>query len=230
MPSSDKVVPKNWDFPYKTSLYFNKRVARSLKDKHVIVGLTYLNKSGKAYKRIQYHGSVLSVDPKDGVEIWENGTAKVQSLPPDLRAWSRAKDGTYTARTSGEEVDNVDFISSWVVLSGQSQPSPLIANKKLNHKSDYYNFYGFGTRLVGRANKQDDGTYTTTKWLTLLYFPVWPIATYRISGRQTAVTFGLGLNGSYGSESLFMDVQQVLLTYMIWLPLLALFLVAVTHH
>jgi hypothetical protein len=232
MPIFDKPVTNEWTFPYRTSPYFyNARVAKELLNKYGYVGLRYVDKNGKIYKRESFHGSILAVNQTDGIQIWEGGTGKIKYLPPDLRAWEHARKGTYKDKKTGELIDGVDFISVWLVIKGNLL-SPEILNEKLNRTNGgAYNIYGFGTSMYGRANKNTDGTYTTTRWLTLLFFPIWPLGTYRISDgkRKTTTTFGFGLSGSHQASPLFLDTRQVVLTYLIELPILALAILTAIH-
>ena len=42
---------------------------------------------------------------------------------------------------------------------------------------------GFGTREFGRPDVLPDGSYVTTKFVVLLFIPVWPLETRRIRYR-----------------------------------------------
>lgn len=39
---------------------------------------------------------------------------------------------------------------------------------------------GIGTRLYGSSDRQGNGSYVATKWLVFLYFPIFPLGTYRV--------------------------------------------------
>jgi hypothetical protein len=212
----------SWIMPeFSVDLYFNKRLARTLAGKHVLVGITHLTEDGKVKRQEQHHGSVVAVDSEDGVEIWENDTTKIFSLPPDLRAWERAKKGTYTLRATGEDVTDVDYISSWIMQPGHSQPIPH-GGKLAKIKSGAYNFYGVGTKLYGHSNKLSDGSYTVTKWIVALYLPVLPLGSYRILAKRRTGMIGYSAASVHKSEPVFLDVQQVIITYLISIPILAL--------
>ncbi|MDH3733245.1 MAG: tetratricopeptide repeat protein [Gemmatimonadota bacterium] len=40
---------------------------------------------------------------------------------------------------------------------------------------------GFGTRLLGEYDRDADGTYVKTKWLTALFIPLWPLVSYLVA-------------------------------------------------
>lgn len=229
MSPFDKPLPKEWTLPYSLiPYYFKKHLAKKMLNKYGYVGIAYLDKNGRVYKKDTFHGVILSVEI-NGIQIWENGTGKIKSIPPDLRAWKRAKKGTYKDRNSGELINGVDYISSWYV-NQKRQISPILANEKIMHGSSRaYNVYGFGSRLVGKANKREDGSFTSTKWITLFFFPILPLGTYRISSKHHTITFGFGLSGTHKSDPLFLDIRQVMLTYVLWLPLLAFFIWIIVH-
>lgn len=41
-----------------------------------------------------------------------------------------------------------------------------------------YTLNGIGTRLYGKAERAEDGTYIATLWFTVLFIPIWPIRAY----------------------------------------------------
>lgn len=193
--------------------------------KHVLIGLTYLNDDFKVDHQEQHHGSLLQADLKDGVEIWENDSTKILTLPPDLRVWERARRGIYTLRSTGEEVTNLDYISTWLYLPYRKEPIP--SGKRFERpKSSTFSFYGFGTMYWGSRKCTDKSAVITTKWITALFLPLWPLGSFMVWKQGQTVSFGLGLTGEHYSQPVFLDKRQVLLVYLIALPLLALFLFA----
>jgi hypothetical protein len=55
------------------------------------------------------------------------------------------------------------------------RPGAMAANQKYVARS----FAGFGTTLYGKRDFHSDGSYLTTKWITLLWIPVFPLASIR---------------------------------------------------
>jgi hypothetical protein len=56
------------------------------------------------------------------------------------------------------------------------QPGVMAANQKYVARS----FAGSGTTLYGKRDFYTDGSYLTTKWITLLWVPVFPLASIRV--------------------------------------------------
>jgi hypothetical protein len=48
-----------------------------------------------------------------------------------------------------------------------------------------YSFNGIGTLLYGRRERHDDGSYIATKWFSVFYCPIFPIASYRVHSKKT---------------------------------------------
>ena len=90
--------------------------------KHVLVGLMYENADGSEGERQQFHGTVVSASAAAGIRLVLNGESEGQqyTLPPDLRAFSRAKPGKYRLRATGEVVSNPEFLASWRLSSPET--------------------------------------------------------------------------------------------------------------
>ena len=91
---------------------------------------------------------------------------------------------------------------------------------------NFINIFGFGTILYGSRDKnKDDNSYTTTGWITLLYFPVIPLGSYRvILEKQHGIIVGARTNYQK-MEKIQFNKQQIINTYLLWyLPVLAVVL------
>lgn len=75
----------------------------------VLVGKTRIGTEGP--ERTQYFGVTEAVDLARGVGVRRADNHELAWLPPDLRAFERARPGVYTLAGSGEEVIDPDFIS-----------------------------------------------------------------------------------------------------------------------
>ena len=86
------------------------------------------------------------------------------------------------------------------------------------------NIFGFGTILYGSREKNaDDKSYTTTRWFTLLYFPIIPLGSYKvILGKQTGIVVGAQVK--YESiQPIKLNTKQVINTYLLWyIPVLVI--------
>jgi hypothetical protein len=95
--------------------YFSKQLVNKIIDRRVIVGYTYLKADGSVDHQEQKYGLVIKANKKEGVGIRLHDSSEVIWLPPDLRSWRPAPAGTYTLRSTGEEVVNSDYLTTWVV-------------------------------------------------------------------------------------------------------------------
>ncbi len=82
--------------------------------KTVLVGKT-ITRGDCTPQRIQFHGTVETVDERRGLAIRRADNGEVEWLPPDLRAFHPAEPGVYTLTGTGEDVFDPDFISTWTV-------------------------------------------------------------------------------------------------------------------
>jgi hypothetical protein len=83
---------------------------------YVLVGITHL-KGDAVVSQSQYHGRIISADPKAGFKIDCEGKWKgyPMGLPPDLRVFQSAKPGEYRLRSAGETVQDPDLLATWTV-------------------------------------------------------------------------------------------------------------------
>jgi hypothetical protein len=90
-------------------------------------------------------------------------------------------------------------------------------------------FNGIGTTFYGAAKKRPDGSYVSTEWLVLAYFPIFPIRSFRMAqvGRDkffTVIVFTSNKRQYVILEKipLSKNLRQILLTWMFTLVPLGL--------
>lgn len=105
----------NQDKPEEPPL-LDEVVAQQVIGKSVLVGITYVNSHDELIEQRQLHGVIESVTSEDGIAI-RLGDGKVFRLPPDLRGIEPAAPGIYRLRSTGEEVENPDYVWTWTVTS-----------------------------------------------------------------------------------------------------------------
>jgi hypothetical protein len=93
---------------------FWQEKANRMIGKTVLVGKTYLQ-GDQEVNRVQFHGPIEMVDEKAGIAIRRIDNGEVEWLPPDLRAYFPAAKGVYTLKSTGEEVYDPDFLTTWTV-------------------------------------------------------------------------------------------------------------------
>lgn len=96
---------------------FDEEFARTLVGKYVLIGLTVHDARGNLKRLEQMHGTVVSADCKAGIAIALCGVreGETKRLPPATDAFRPARPGTYTLKTTGENVVDPDFAATWLV-------------------------------------------------------------------------------------------------------------------
>jgi len=89
--------------------------AQAMIGARVLIGLTRSGPEGDWSE--QMLGIVVSVDPRQGVEIRLQGNRAGESywLPPHLDAFELARPGDYQLRSSQEVVVDPDFTTKWTL-------------------------------------------------------------------------------------------------------------------
>ncbi len=93
----------------------NQKKINDFLNKHIIVGITYLDHNGDLIEEIQLHGDIVKINESEGIVIQMNNSNTIYSLPPDLSSIKKAPIGEYQFRTTGEIVVNPDFMTSWTI-------------------------------------------------------------------------------------------------------------------
>jgi hypothetical protein len=98
-------------------LSFDEEFARTLVGKYVLIGLTVLDTQGNLRRREQLHGTIVSADCRAGIAVVLRGPREGETkwLPPATNVFEPAKPGTYTLKTTGENVVDPDFTATWLV-------------------------------------------------------------------------------------------------------------------
>ena len=206
---------------------FNTRLAKKLVSKRIIVAYTYMKPNGTIDRQEQHQGIVTVADSRSGIVVREHSTAKMLVLPPDLRSIRPAQKGTYQLRSSGEVVNNPDYLSDWIIEPTNNQPMP--GPRQPGTSSTGYSLYGVGTMLYGRDDKRPDGSYIATKWIVFFFLPIYPLASFRIRRISDAYTIGNGRSSSHYAEPVSLNKGQIFATYLVGCIALALFIFAVTR-
>ena len=92
----------------------DEEVAASIVGKRLLIGLTFVKYSGELIEQKQLHGIVEQISKEAGIVVrLSDGSA--YRLPPDLRGIQQAPPGTYRLRSTGEEVQDPDFLYTWTI-------------------------------------------------------------------------------------------------------------------
>jgi len=78
-------------------------------------------------------------------------------------------------------------------------------------------FNGIGTKYYGEADEGLDGSYTTTEWIVILWLPLLPLRSVRVTGRKGANYDSLGSlrwsNRKFEAREAALNVRQVAIGY-----------------
>jgi hypothetical protein len=75
-----------------------------------------------------------------------------------------------------------------VLEYGQHLASVKAGEMAENKKYLARSFLGFGTAIYGKRDFHWDGSYTTTKWITLCWLPVFPLESFRLARIRPGAT------------------------------------------
>lgn len=107
-----------WRWTGKTPIdyaQFNKKAADSFLGKSVIIGKTYQKPDGTVKERKQWYGTIVQVHQTDGFAIKLKDSEEIMWLPPQAQAMQKAPPGIYKLKSTGDEIEDPDFISNWIV-------------------------------------------------------------------------------------------------------------------
>jgi hypothetical protein len=86
----------------------------SLIGKHLLIGITRLDREGNVVEQIQTHGRIVMVNDRRIVIEKADGSGEF-GIPADLANLQKAPPGEYRLRSTGEIVVNPDLTSTWTV-------------------------------------------------------------------------------------------------------------------
>ena len=87
----------------------------SIIGKYLLIGITFLDDAGEVIEYFQIYGPIVVVDNSKGIVIEKTDGSRHFSIPPDMENRHPARKGQYRLRSTGEIVDDPDFISTWTV-------------------------------------------------------------------------------------------------------------------
>ena len=91
-----------------------KKLEKKFIGKHILVGLTYLNKNKTVKEKLQLHGIIKKVS-QNTIVFKRADNGENFSIPFDEKIETGQPGAVYKLKSTGEAVENVDFISSWTI-------------------------------------------------------------------------------------------------------------------
>ena len=89
--------------------------AAALIDKHVLIGLTYVNHADEPVEQKQVHGRIIRAAKSEGIIVALEPSGEELALPPVLDAVHPAAPGEYRLRSTGEVVIDPDYTATFTV-------------------------------------------------------------------------------------------------------------------
>jgi hypothetical protein len=96
---------------------WDDKIAETVVGKTVLIGLTRSAHGETPVRYEQLHGVIESADRNRGFRVALEGkrTGEDYWLPPQTTNFIAAEPGVYRLRSTGEEVENPDYISNWTI-------------------------------------------------------------------------------------------------------------------
>jgi hypothetical protein len=95
--------------------YFIEEEAKEIIGKHILVGVTFRDRSENVTGIDQFHGIIVRASHKEGIIVCLHDGAEERWIPPDLSRLEKAAPGEYRLKSTGEIVVNPDLLSTWTV-------------------------------------------------------------------------------------------------------------------
>lgn len=95
----------------------DRNLAIDLIGRKILIGITYLDDNGATAELKQLHGMVVAVCEEDGICVELAGTRSGEywHMPPDTSGISVADPGEYQLRSTGEVIENPDYLCNWII-------------------------------------------------------------------------------------------------------------------
>ena len=88
---------------------------QSIIGKHILVGITYLDKEGNITKQVQFDGTVIAANQNESIIIKKTESNEDFELPPDLSFLRVAAPGEYRLKSIEKTVINPDLLSTLII-------------------------------------------------------------------------------------------------------------------
>ena len=77
-----------------------------------------------------------------------------------------------------------------------------------------FSFNGCGTRYYGKRDKREDGSHVTTLWISLVWVPIIPLASYRVIPTEEGVNALVYRSAGYAVRRVPLCWYQVRTVYL----------------
>ncbi|MEO6913203.1 MAG: hypothetical protein ABI182_04175 [Candidatus Baltobacteraceae bacterium] len=90
--------------------------------KTLVIGLDHVDDDDKVVEQEQFWGTISGLDAEGWILIDLKGATRSKEsntlrLPPQLEAFQKADKEIYTLHTTGEQIENPDYVAVWNVAA-----------------------------------------------------------------------------------------------------------------
>jgi hypothetical protein len=105
---------------------WNEELALDLMGSIVLVGIARLTHDEQFIRQEQLFGRVVVANERDGICLRLEGVREGEHyrLPPTTENYERAKPRVYTLRSTGKDVHDPDFLTTWVMTEPPPDEKP----------------------------------------------------------------------------------------------------------
>ncbi len=96
--------------------------------KHILVGLAYMDRQGEVKHKVQTHGTITRIE-KDILYLDRADGGGEFSVPFEGEPRRADPDAVFTLASTGEEVTNIDYVSTWEIHPPKEEPEPGAAGE-----------------------------------------------------------------------------------------------------
>ena len=94
-----------------------EQLQKSLQQKLILIGLTFIDENGKLIEQYQTHGLIMELTD-DGILKIERKDRAIFQMPYDKDAIKKAAKGEYREKLTGAIVKDPDFMMTWEIVVG----------------------------------------------------------------------------------------------------------------
>jgi len=81
--------------------------------KKILIGVTYFDHQGNLMEQKQWAGKIVAFSNAEGIRVALFDSDEPCCLPPDPRFIQKAKPGSYRLRSTGQVIENPDYLTTW---------------------------------------------------------------------------------------------------------------------
>lgn len=101
-----------------STMELDETKAREFIGKTVLIGITDLDRDERILGRRQFFGTITEITAKKGIVVTSHKNGSFVVIPPILSTLQPAEPGVYHLKSTGENIANPDFLTTWDFKKG----------------------------------------------------------------------------------------------------------------